>query len=78
MELLEDLRIQTDCAFVSDLRECTKFHSIKNALNNLDVRQFTIRERNDAASYITRKALTFSKGEEASEYLKNLEEEDRQ
>ena len=71
MELLEDLRIQTDCAFVSDLRECTKFHSIKNALNNLDVRQF-------AASYITRKALTFSKVEEASEYLKNLEEEDRQ
>ena len=75
MELLEDLRIQTDCAFVSDLRECTKFHSIKNALNNLDVQQFAIRERNDAASYITRKAL---KVEKASEYLKNLEEEDRQ
>ena len=78
MELLEDLRIKTDCAFVSDLRECTKFHSIKNALNNLDVQQFAIRERNDAASYITRKALTFSKVEKASEYLKNLEEEDRQ
>lgn len=78
MELLEDLRIQTDCAFVSDLRECTKFHSIKNALNNLDVRQYTIQKWNDAVSYTTGKALTFSKVEEASEYLKNLEEEDRQ
>ena len=43
MELLEDLRIQTDCAFVSDLRECTKFHSIKNALNNLDVQSGMMR-----------------------------------
>lgn len=78
MELLEDLRIQTDCAFVPDLKECTKFHSIEKALNILDVQQFTIRERNDAASYITSKTLTFSKVEEASEYLKNLEEGDRQ
>ena len=55
MELLEYLCIGTDCVFISDLRECTRFHS-----------------------YTTGKALTFSKVEEASEYLKNLTEEDRQ
>ena len=44
MELLEYLCIGTDCVFISDLRECTRFHSIKNALNNLDVRQYTIQD----------------------------------
>lgn len=78
MELLEYLCIGTDCVFISDLRECTRFHSIKNALNNLDVQQYTIQKWNDAVSYTTSKALTFSKVEEASEYLKNLTEEDRQ
>ena len=46
MELLEYLCIGTDCVFISDLRECTRFHSIKNALNNLDVRQYTIQKWN--------------------------------
>ena len=56
----------TDCVFISDLRECTRFHSIKNALNNLDVRQYTIQKWNDAVSYTTGKALTFSKVEASS------------
>lgn len=72
MELLEYLRIRTDCAYISDLRGCTKFYSIKNALNHLDVQQYSLREWNDAASYIANKALSFSEAEEAANYLKNL------
>ena len=72
MELLEYLRIQTDCAYISDLRGCTRFHSIKNALHDLDIQQYSLKEWNAAASYITGEALTFSEVEAAANYLKTL------
>ena len=80
MERLEYLRIQADCALISDLRACTRLHSIKNGLNNLDTQQYAIHKRNDAASYIINKTFAFLRAGEASEYLKNFsgEQEDRQ
>lgn len=72
MELLEYLRIQTDCAYISDLRGCTRFHSIKNALHDLDIQQYSLKEWNAAVSYITGEVLTFSKVEAAANYLETL------
>ncbi|MCD2493008.1 hypothetical protein LQE92_10245 [Lacrimispora sp. NSJ-141] len=71
MELLEYLRIQTDCAYISDLRGSTRFHSIKNAIDHCHVQQYSLREWNDAVEYITGKAILFSKAEEAAECLKS-------
>lgn len=72
MELLEYLRIQTDCEYISDLSRCTRFYSIKNALCGLDVQQYSLKEWNDAAVYISGETVSFSRAEEAAEYLKNL------
>ncbi len=79
MELLEYLRVQTDSAYISDLRGCTRLYSVKNALNNLDIQKYSLKEWNDAASYIADKALAFLDVEAAADYLKNLsgEQEDK-
>ena len=74
MELLEYLRIQTDCDYISDLKGCKRLHSIKNALINLEIRQYSLKEWNDAVSYIGLTNLTFATAEDAANYLKQLSE----
>lgn len=69
-ELLEYLRIQTNSLYISDLKNCRKYSSIKKALSNLNAAQYSVQEWNDAVSYITSQAVSFSKAEEAAEYLK--------
>lgn len=72
MELLEYLRIQTDCDYISDLRGCKRVYSIKNALINLEIGQYSLKEWNDAVSYISLANLTFATAEDAANYLKHL------
>lgn len=71
-ELLEYLRIQTDCEYISDLRGSHKLNSIRNALHNVDACQYSIQEWNDAVSYITKQSISFLKAEEAEDYLIHL------
>ena len=53
MELLEYLRIQTDCIYISDLRGSKRYHSICNALYRIDAQQYSLQEWNDALTYLT-------------------------
>lgn len=69
MELLEYLRIQTDCMFISDLRGSNRFHSICNALYRIDAKQYSLQEWNRAVSYIVCKSVSFSSQEEAADYF---------
>ena len=69
MELLEYLRIQTDCINISDLRGSKRYHSICNALYRIDAQQYSLQEWNDALSYITSKSVSFSNQDEVIEYL---------
>ena len=69
MELLEYLRIQTDCIYISDLRGSKRYHSICNALYRIDAQQYSLQEWNDALSYITSISVSFSNQDEVIEYL---------
>lgn len=72
MNLLEYLRVQTDCDYVSDLRGLQRLHSIANAVGGLDIRQYSLQEWNNTVGYIVDETVSFSTEEEAADYLKRI------
>ena len=71
MDLLEFLAAKAGCIYLSDLRQPYLFSSVYHTLKRLDAEAFSLREWNDAATYLTQKPCSFESPEQARQYLLN-------
>ena len=67
--LLEILADKMGCSYLSDLRQECNLPKIQKELKEICQERFTLREWNDAASYITGNECSFSAPAEARKYL---------
>lgn len=71
--LLENLALQSDCMYLSDLHSPIFLPGIRRALCCISPEQFTLREWQDAVAYITGEQISIESPEQAAEYLKNYQ-----
>lgn len=68
-DLLKDLAAAAGCAYISDLTQTSYRDEIPMALDNIDWRNYSVAQWNDAVNYITREARVFDNAEEAYRFL---------
>lgn len=68
-ELLEEISRKVDCMYISDLQHSNLLPLIRTAVKELSIDRYSLREWNDAVSYITGKDCEFKSQKEAADYL---------
>lgn len=68
--LLEILAFRSGCTYLSDLHQPEFLPAIQRALYRISPGQFSLREWQDAAAYITGEQRSFENTEQAADYLK--------
>lgn len=74
--LLEYIAIQVGCQYLSDLHRVS-FTSICHAFATITPSLYSLREWEDAVSYITGMMVHFETQEQAREYLLGIEQTDK-
>lgn len=69
--LLEILAFRTGCMYLSDLHQPRLLPAVRRALCSISPSQFSLREWQDAAAYITCKSISFQSPEQAADYLRH-------
>ena len=72
--LLDDIYSETGCMYLSDLHHPQILPVIGNIVQHLDVEFYSLREWNDAVSYITGKNVSFETKKQAVDFLKAMAE----
>lgn len=67
--LLEILGAEAGCLYISDLHQPDQLIFVKRALYKIEPDRYSLREWNDAVSYITGQSLCFNNQSEAFKYL---------
>ncbi len=69
--LLEILAYRLDCVYLSDLRQSWFLPAIQREISKISPKKFSLREWQDAVTYITEDRRPFESPEQAADYLKN-------
>ena len=69
MGILEQLAQRSGCQYLSDLPRLERREQIRRILSDIGADRFTLREWNDAVSYITRVPCAYATAVEAREAL---------
>lgn len=67
--LLDILAAKVGCVYLSDLKQTQSLPHIRHVLRKIKPSAFSLREWNNAVSYLTGKETPFESAEEAVEYL---------
>ncbi len=68
-DLLDLLARQADCAYLSELRNPAYYNQVADALKGIDADAYSVREWQDAASYIVGEKLIMQNSAQACEML---------